>query len=165
MTRPGTAGTTLALATAGISGVAVFLNSYGVKTFESSGSYTTAKNTVAALVLLTVVGVLSASSSGASGRILRRPAGPRQWWTLALVGVIGGSVPFLLFFEGLSRASSSDAAFVHKTLVVWVALLAVPLLGERVGALQWGAIALLVLGQASLAGGWTTPLRMPWGSG
>jgi drug/metabolite transporter (DMT)-like permease len=165
MTRPRTAGTALALVTAGISGVAVFLNGYGVKTFESSGSYTTAKNTVAAVVLLAVVGTLSASSPGTAGRILSRPAGPRQWSALALVGVLGGSVPFLLFFEGLSRASSSDAAFVHKTLVVWVALLAVPLLGERVGALQWGAIALLVLGQASLAGGWTTPLRMPWGSG
>ena len=83
----------------------------------------------------------------------------------ALVGVIGGSVPFLLFFEGLRRASSADAAFVHKTLVVWVALLAVPLLGERVGALQWGAIGLLLLGQASLAGGVTTPLHLPWGPG
>jgi drug/metabolite transporter (DMT)-like permease len=35
---------------------------------------------------------------------------------------------------------------VHKTLLVWVALLAVPLLAERIGALQVAAIALLVLG-------------------
>jgi drug/metabolite transporter (DMT)-like permease len=41
---------------------------------------------------------------------------------------------------------------VHKTLLVWVALLAVPLLGERIGALQVAAIALLVLGQIGLAG-------------
>jgi drug/metabolite transporter (DMT)-like permease len=100
-----------------------------------------------------------------SGRVLSRPSGPRQWAALGLVGVIGGSVPFLLFFEGLRRASSSDAAFLHKTLVLWVALLAVPLLGERIGALQWGAIGLLVLGQASLAGGMTTPLDMAWGPG
>ena len=47
---------------------------------------------------------------------------------------IGGSVPFVLFFEGLSRATATQAAFIHKTLVVWVALLAVPLLRERLGA-------------------------------
>jgi drug/metabolite transporter (DMT)-like permease len=41
---------------------------------------------------------------------------------------------------------------VHKTLLVWVALLAVPLLGERIGALQVAAIAFLVLGQIGLAG-------------
>ena len=69
------------------------------------------------------------------------------------IGIIGGSVPFVLFFEGLSRASSPQAAFIHKTLVLWVALLAIPFLGER---LQWGhwlAIGLLVVGQVGLAGG------------
>lgn len=162
MNRTGTRGMQLALGTAGISGVAVFLNSYGVKTFEDSATYTTAKNAVAALVLIGVVGALSASSSG---RVLSRPTGPRQWAALGLVGVVGGSLPFLLFFEGLSRASSAQAAFLHKTLVVWVALLAVPLLAERVGPLQWGAIGLLVAGQASLAGGVAAPLHMPWGSG
>ena len=162
MNRTGTRGMQLALGTAGISGVAVFLNSYGVKTFDDAATYTTAKNAVAAVALVTVVAALSASSSG---RVLSRPAGARQWAALALIGVVGGSLPFLLFFEGLSRASSVEAAFLHKTLVVWVALLAVPLLGERVGALQWGAIGLLVLGQASLAGGVTAPLRMPWGPG
>jgi drug/metabolite transporter (DMT)-like permease len=150
----------LALGTAAISGVAVFLNGYGVRAFGGSGPYTTAKNAVAAVVLLVAVLGLSRSH-----RVLSRPAGARQWAALCLVGLIGGSVPFLLFFEGLRRASSSDAAFLHKTLVLWVALLAVPLLGERVGALQWGAIGLLVLGQASLAGGMTTPLDMPWGPG
>jgi drug/metabolite transporter (DMT)-like permease len=161
MSSTSTRGMELALCTAGISGVAVFLNSYGVKTFDDPASYTTVKNSVAALTLLAVVAALTA----ASGRVVTRPAGRRQWAALGLVGVIGGSVPFLLFFEGLSRATSTETAFVHKTLVVWVALLAVPLLSERVGPLQWGAIGLLVLGQASLAGGVTAALHMSWGSG
>lgn len=155
-------GLALALATAGISGVAIFLNSYGVKAFGSSGTYTTAKNAVAALVLLAVVAVLRRSSDRVA---LTRPAGARQWTGLAAVGVIGGSVPFLLFFEGLSRASSTETAFVHKTLVLWVMVLAVPLLGERVGVLQVAAVGLLLAGQASLAGGVTAPLHMSWGSG
>ena len=84
----------------------------------------------------------------------RRAAPPaaRQWLALLGVAVVGGSVPFVLFFEGLARAEATQAAFIHKTLVVWVALLAVPLLRERVGAPHALAIALLVAGQAWLAG-------------
>src|SRR5262249_45486785 len=70
----------------------------------------------------------------------------------AAVGVVGGSVPFVLFFEGLSRAEATQAAFIQKTLVVWVALLAVPLLRERVGVPHALAIGLLVAGQAWIAG-------------
>jgi drug/metabolite transporter (DMT)-like permease len=148
-------GLLLALGTAGISGVAVFLNSYGVKAFGDASTYTTAKNVVAALVLALLAGALSMRRSGT---VLTRPTRPGQWAGLAVVGVFGGAVAFLLFFEGLARASSTDAAFLHKTLLVWVALLALPLLGERLGAMHVAAIALLVVGQIGLAGGVTTLL-------
>jgi drug/metabolite transporter (DMT)-like permease len=61
-------------------------------------------------------------------------------------------VPFVLFFEGLARAEATQASFIQKTLVVWVALLAVPLLGERFGLPHALAICLLVAGQAWLVG-------------
>jgi drug/metabolite transporter (DMT)-like permease len=61
-------------------------------------------------------------------------------------------VPFVLFFEGLSRAQATQAAFIQKTLVVWVAILAVTLLHERLGWPHFAAIALLVAGQAWLVG-------------
>lgn len=163
MTDTRATGNWLALGAAGISGAAVYLNSHGVKAFGDAAAYTTAKNLVAAVVLLAVVGALSGLRPGS--RALSRPDGPRQWGVLAAVGVIGGSVPFLLFFEGLSRASSVEAAFLHKTLVLWVALLAVPLLGERLGPAHWVAIVLLLAGQASLLGGFTAPLDIAWGSG
>ena len=161
MTGTRATGGWLALGAAAISGVAVYLNSFGVKAFGDAGIYTTAKNLVAALVLMAVVGVLSSQGS----RALTRPSRPREWAVLGAVGVVGGSVPFLLFFEGLSRASSVEAAFLHKTLVLWVALLAVPLLGERLGPAHWVAIVLLLAGQASLLGGFTAPLEISWGSG
>jgi len=146
-------GLLLAFGTACISGVAVFLNSYGVKAFGDASTYTTAKNVVAALVLVLLAGAMSTRRPGT---VLTRPSRPRQWAGLAVVGVFGGAVAFLLFFEGLARASSTDAAFLHKTLLVWVALLALPLLGERLGAIHVVAIALLVVGQIGLAGGVTT---------
>jgi drug/metabolite transporter (DMT)-like permease len=155
-TRPGATrrtGLLLALGTACISGVAVFLNSYGVKAFGDATTYTTAKNVIAALVLAVLIGTLSASRGGS---VLTRPSRRGQWGGLAVVGIFGGALAFALFFEGLAIASAVDAAFLQKTLLVWVALLAVPLLGERLGALQIGAIALLVIGQIGLAGGTTT---------
>lgn len=146
-------GLILALVTAVISGVAIFLNSYGVKAFGNATVYTTAKNVIAALVLLAVV-----SAGSRRGIAVGRPAGGRQWLGLVAVGVIGGSVPFVLFFEGLARASSTQAAFLNKTLVLWVALLAVLILRERLQIWHWVAIGLLLVGQAGLAGGFTASI-------
>ena len=81
-----------------------------------------------------------------------RPSSRRRWLALLAVGVIGGSVPFVLFFEGLARAEATQAAFIQKTLVVWVALLAVPLLRERFRVPHALAIVLLLAGQAWLVG-------------
>ncbi len=156
MTHGRRTGLLLALSTAMVSGVAVFLNSYGVKAFGNATVYTTAKNVVAAAVLLLV-------ASAAARRDSRpvRPRGARQWTVLAVIGVIGGSVPFVLFFEGLARASSVQAAFVHKTLVLWVALGAVAFLRERISWAHVVAVALLVVGQVGLAGG----VAAAWDSG
>jgi drug/metabolite transporter (DMT)-like permease len=147
-TSPWRAGMLLALATAAISGLAVFVNADGVRAFGDATAYTTAKNVVAAIVLLAVVG-----AGSRTGAHLTRPRTRGQWAGLAAIGVFGGSVPFVLFFEGLSRASSAQAAFLHKTLLVWVAVLAVVVLGERLSGLHLLAIGLLVLGQIGLVGG------------
>ena len=66
--------------------------------------------------------------------------------------MIGGCVPFVLFFEGLARAEATQASFIQKTLIVWVALLAVPYLHERFGIPHALAICLLLAGQAWLVG-------------
>ena len=146
-------GLLLALTTAVISGFAVFLNAYGVRAVGNATTYTTLKNGVALLSLVAVVAGVG-SASGARGRAaLTRPTTRGQWWGLTVVGVLGGAVAFVLFFEGLARASSTNAAFLHKTLLVWVALLAVPLLHERLGTWHVVAIAALVVGQVGLAGG------------
>jgi drug/metabolite transporter (DMT)-like permease len=138
-------GIALAFVTATISGVSIYLNAKAVRHFGDATVYTTAKNAVAGALLLVVL-VLPA----------RAPAAPRLGRRLGpaalAVAVIGGSVPFVLFFEGLARAEATQAAFIQKTLVIWVALLAVPLLRERVGPPHVLAIVLLILGQAWIVG-------------
>ena len=144
-------GIALALVTATISGVAVFVNSYGVKRFDDATVYTTAKNGVAGLLLLGFA--LAAFAASDRDRERWAPRTRRRWAALLAIAVVGGSVPFVLFFEGLARASATQAAFIHKTLVVWVALLAVPLLRERLGPAHFAAIGLLLAGQAAIVGG------------
>jgi drug/metabolite transporter (DMT)-like permease len=144
------AGLALAFTAAIVSGFAVYTNSYGVRAFGNATAYTTAKNLVAALVLLAALSVASAASSREG---FTRPRTKQHWAGLAAVAVIGGSVPFVLFFQGLSMVSAASGAFTYHTLVIWVALLAVPLLRERLTGWHLAAIAALVCGQALLGGG------------
>lgn len=144
----------LAATTAVISGFAVFVNGYGVTSWKAAGAstatYTTAKNLLAATALVALTTLVTRNRPAEAER---RPIAARQWAGLVAIGLVGGSVPFLLFFEGLSRAASGQAAFIHKTLVVWVILLAVPLLKERLSLVHLGAVGLLIAGQYLLIGG------------
>jgi drug/metabolite transporter (DMT)-like permease len=147
-------GALLALGTAAISGLAVYLNAFGVKLVPDAAVYTTAKNGVAAIILAGLALALGA------GREARALDGQRRVG-LFVIAVIGGSIPFILFFTGLAMATAPTAAFIHKTLFIWVAIMAVPLLGERIGMIQVAALGVLLLGQAMVA----PPTGMGWGTG
>jgi drug/metabolite transporter (DMT)-like permease len=147
-------GILLALGTAAISGVSVYLNSFAVKLVPDAAVYTTAKNTVAAVVLVALALALGARREAVT---LDR----RRGLGLLAIGVIGGSIPFLLFFSGLAIATAPTAAFIHKTMFIWVAFMAVPLLHERLGIAQVIAIGLLLGGQLLVA----PPTGMGWGPG
>lgn len=151
-------GIALAFAAACVSGVAVFVNAYGVKHAPDPTTYTTAKNLVAAILL---VGVASIAAATRRPSAPRRPTRASQWVALGVIGVLGGGVAFALFFEGLAKLSplatgdplrATQAQFLHKTLVLWVAVLAVVFLHERLTILTLAAIALLVTGQYLLVG-------------
>lgn len=142
------AGIALAFVTALISGVSIYLNGHAVKHFGDATVYTTAKNGVAGVLLV----VLALTAGRARPTVARIELDARRSVALLVVAVVGGSVPFVLFFEGLARSHATQAAFIQKTLVVWVALLAVPLLRERFGVPHALAITLLLGGQVWLAG-------------
>jgi drug/metabolite transporter (DMT)-like permease len=146
-------GVALAIIAAVVSGFAVFINAYGVRAWSGTATpavYTTFKNLVAAFVLI-LIGIAATRARGPER--VNRPATMRQWVGLGLVAVLGGALAFALFFEGLSRASSTQAAFLHKTLVIWVGILAIGLLRERLEIMHIAAIVLLVTGQFLLVGG------------
>ena len=147
-------GVLLAFGTAAISGLAIYLNSFGVKLVSDAAVYTTAKNGVAAIVLVALALALG------SGREVRS-LDVRNRLGLVAIAIIGGSIPFVLFFSGLAVATAPTAAFIQKTMFIWVALMAVPFLGERLGLLQIAALGTLLVGQALVA----PPTGMGWGAG
>ncbi|HMK63274.1 MAG TPA: EamA family transporter, partial [Acidimicrobiales bacterium] len=155
-------GVLLAGMTAVISGMAVFVNSYGVHAVRDPAVYTTAKNATAALILVAGLGVLRARRRRVTaGAPPSNWLGDRSltvgslghWLSLVYVGVVGGGVAFVLFFVGLAHTSAEPAAFLHDTLVVWVAVLALPFLSERLSPWNIAAVVLLVAGQTAVVGG------------
>lgn len=144
----------LAFSAAMISGVSVWLNGMAVRAFGDPTLYTTAKNLVAAALLLSATLILTGRGSKNG---FTRPRSLGQLIGLGAIGVFGGGVAFVLFFEGLARTSATSAGFIQKTLVIWVAIFAVNILRERFGRAHVAAIALLLSGQFVLSGGIAMP--------
>lgn len=133
-------GIMLALAAALVSGISIYVNKFGVAQVKDPFVYTTVKNSIVVIGLLATVGLL------ASWKELRALT-PTRWLAWIGLGVIGGGIPFLLFFQGLSTASAASAALIQKSLFLWVAGLSLPLLKERLGVWQVLGLAVLAIGQ------------------
>jgi drug/metabolite transporter (DMT)-like permease len=138
-------GLALVLGTALISGFSVFLNKFAVVAISNSDVFTTVKNLAVGLVLTGLILLPIYFNKLKNIKI-------GDWVKLVLIGFIGGSIPFLLFFKGLSLTSASSAAFIHKTLFIWVSILAIWFLGEKIGKLQYLALGLLFLGNFTMLG-------------
>jgi len=147
-------GVYFALATAFISGFSIFVSKISVTVLPDPIAFTTLKNLIVALVL---VGLVFGRGKLAKIRTLKS----HEWRNLLLIGAVGGGLPFALFFSGLILTSAVSAAFIHKTLFVWVAILAVFFLKERLGILP--GLALLILLLANLLFGGSSSLHFGFG--
>jgi len=114
----------LVFSTAIISGFAIFINKFGVSVVNPY-IFTFLKNLIVAFLL---TGILLALRDW---RILKNLT-KKQWLSLVIIGLVGGSIPFLLFFKGLSLTSAAQGSFIHKTMFIYVALLAVIFLKEKI---------------------------------
>lgn len=135
-------GVKLALITAGFSGAAVFLNSLTVKAVGDALVFTTIKNLGVAVIAAAVL----------FRQKINWEEVRNQWCRLALIGIIGGSLPFYLFFKGLTLTNPATGALIHKTLIFWVAMWAIPMLKEKISGKQWLALG-LIFGSNFIIGG------------
>jgi len=116
-------GLIFAFFTALVSGFSIFVNKFGLK--ESDPFVFTGMKNIAVVVFLISAIILL----GEIGELRRLSA--KQWGKLTLIGLFGGSIPFLLFFKGLSMTSAATGSFIHKTMFVFVTMGAVIFLKER----------------------------------
>lgn len=128
----------LVLATAIISGVSIFLNKFGVSGINPF-MFTFAKNTVVALLLVSTLFLFKDFEK-------LKSLNKKQWFKLVLIGLFGGSIPFLLFFKGLTLTNAASGAFIHKTMFVWVTILAVILLRKKLDKKMFLTAGLLLAG-------------------
>lgn len=139
-------GIVLAIVAAFISGVAVFLNKEGVALIKDSDIYTTLKNVGTTIIIICFLIFTLRIKEFKELKI-------KDWFWLVLIGLLGGSIPFLLFFHGLALASNASIPnIIHKTLFIWVSIMAVIFLKERLGIIQIFALLLLLLGNILILG-------------
>jgi drug/metabolite transporter (DMT)-like permease len=146
-------GLVLAFLTALISGVSTFVNAYAVAG-TSSDAFVTVRNLLVALAFVPVALV--------AGRYLRAPAiRPVDWARLVVIGLIGGAIPFLLFFHGLQIATQAGgavtASFAYRTLFLFATVFGLVYLSEH---FHWRVVlaAGLLLGGNALLLSWTAPI-------
>lgn len=135
-------GVMLVLGTAVISGFAIFLNKFGLAKIDSS-VFTFLKNMVVAVFLFSLI--LFTNEFKSLRKLTRK-----DWLQLILIGFIGGSIPFLLFFKGLSLTSAISGAFVHKTLFIYASLFAFVFLKEKINKKIFFVAVLLLVGNLLL---------------
>jgi len=117
-------GILLILGTALISGIVVFISKMGVSVINPY-IFTGLKNIIVAFL---VIGWLLMMKDWQVLKNLSK----KQWFLLSMVGLVGGSIPFLLYFKGLSLTAPVQAAFIHKTMFIYIALLAAIFLKEKI---------------------------------
>ena len=140
-----TKGIYISLATAVISGVSIFVNKFAVDAVKPALYFTSVKNVAVALLIVAIV--LATGEWKKIAKLSKKELG-----YLLLIGIIGGSLPFYLYFTGLSQTPAVNAAIIHKTLVFWVMLMAIPFLKEKVSKWQILGVLMLFAGNVFVGG-------------
>jgi len=136
-----TKGTILAFATALISGIAIPINKLLVINMDPT-IFTATRALIIGLVFL----FLAWKKEKLTKSILK----DQRWLYLTLIGLIGGGLAFLLYFNGLELTTSSRGAFLHKTLPIYVTILAFIFLKEKIPKKQLLALGIMFLGTTIL---------------
>lgn len=130
-------GTILAFTTAIISGFAIFANKIFVVNLDP---------TVFTAVRALIIGFIFLILSLVFHSWERKENKKLRWGYLLFIGIIGGGIAFLLFFNGLKLTTAGRAAFLHKTLPLYVLILAFVFLKEKISKKQSIAFFVMLAG-------------------
>lgn len=146
-----TKGILLVLSTAIISGVSIFANSYFVTKIDPN-SLTLFKNSLTAFALFSIIIIGARYSKNKNFNQLKK-LNKNEWGALTVIGLIGGSIPFLLFFQGLAMIQGSAGALIHKSMFIFVAIFATFFLKEKINKLFFPLALMLLVGNFLLLNG------------
>jgi len=123
-------GILLALIASVISGIAIFYSKISVTKIDPL-ILTTSRNMVAAMLL--VIGYWLLGKRQEIKTIKKN-----DLIKLSFIGIFGGGIPFFLFFTGLKMVDTALIAnLIQKTLFIWVGLLAMIFLKEKLNWKYW----------------------------
>ncbi|MFW0862230.1 MAG: DMT family transporter [Candidatus Komeilibacteria bacterium] len=125
------------LATAGISGFSIFLNKFGVA-MNDPYVFAGLKNVLVGIFFVGIVMLIN--------KYPLKEISKKQWVLLITVGLIGGAIPFLMFFKGLSLTLAVKAGFIHKSMFLIVAMLSALFLKQAQNKYVWIGIVSLLIG-------------------
>ena len=132
-----TKGTLLALMTAIVSGVAIPINKIFVVSLDPT-IFTALRSIMIGALFFVIASFQSNFNFSKFKRV--------SWKYLLSIAIIGGGLAFLLFFIGLKLTTAGRAAFLHKTLPLYVTILAFIFLKEKISQRQLIALALMLIG-------------------
>jgi drug/metabolite transporter (DMT)-like permease len=130
-------GTILAVITAVISGFSIPLNKIFVVQADPA---------VFTAVRALIIGLIFLAFAGYQSKRSKKPFKKVPWKYLIVIGIVGGGLAFLLYFNGLALTTTSRAAFLQKTLPIYTTVLAFIFLKEKVSPRQSIALLAMLIG-------------------
>lgn len=138
-------GIALVFLTVLVSGVSNFVNFKAVQG-TNVDAWIAVRNAVVALLLVPPALLL--------GRGSRKRLAPADWVRLIVIGLVGGAVPFLLYFHGfqmaLGQGGAAAASLGYRSLFLVATVLSIVFLRERIPRRFFLAAALLLGGNVLL---------------
>jgi drug/metabolite transporter (DMT)-like permease len=134
----------LAFLTAVISGFSVFSNKIFV-TQADPLAFTVVRNALVGVMLFVILAFSNKLKLLKSLKL-------EDWIRLTIIGVFGGGLAFALFFLGLSQIGAIEANLIHKTMFIWTAIFAYPILQEKLSKLQILGLSGILIATLGLSG-------------
>ncbi len=141
-----------AFCTAIVSGISIFYSKLSVAKIDPLAMATFRNLFVGTLFLILLLGF--------KGYKRIQKLNYRQFIWLVVLGLVGGGIPFFLFFSGIKLVGAQTANIIHKSLFVWVLLFSSIFLKEKIRIISIVGSLLIVAGIYLF-----TPLKLVFGRG
>lgn len=145
-------GILFALITSVVSGIAIFYSKISVAKIDPL-VLTTTRNFFAGFIFLFLIIITKKLSE-------LKKVNRKNLFKLILIGLIGGGIPFYLFFTGLQLIGAQTGNIIHKSLFIWVTILGIIFLKEKLNPVYVISYALVIIGTFFFA-----PFKFVFGRG